>query len=194
MLRKLFLIAAICAMFIPQAFSDSQIGGGTGGEMRDGAGNSRRAEGEQRPNGAKQEKAPPNADQAADNVGYILGLQDKLKLTQQQLIQIHMIQADSQEEAPKRALAVRDCRQEYAKSLNQLKPDFAAIRVSLNDLKESLANEEAVPLEIYEKAYNLLTDKQKEILAFFKAMQRAEKEKPADVSGAGTGGRSQAVR
>ena len=178
MRRKLVTVAAVFILFSPVLFSEtppvnvSGTGGqGTGSGPLPGSG---------RQAGAEREKKQAFAVQVStDNVDDILTFEERLQLTSEQIVSIHMIGADAQREAAEKYKTVLDCQREFEKSLNQIKPNFVYIRAMLKDLKEAQAEAQAVPVNAYEKAYMLLTDSQKGILEFLRAVRLEENDKKA---------------
>jgi hypothetical protein len=119
MCKKLVILSAAYMLFLPILFSDMSSGGGMGASGQ-GAGGERQG----RDNGQVIKHAV-TAPVPTDNVNDILTLGDKLDLTNQQVVTIRIISADAQQETAEKSKTVIQCRQEFEKSLNQIKPDFA---------------------------------------------------------------------
>lgn len=181
MLKKFIFILVVYTLFSPTLFSETPFTGGpgssAGGRETGGSGSQ---PGVRRNNGAGDQIKKPAEPAASDNVNEILMYEDKLGLTSQQAVSMKMISADAMLEASEKSNTVVERRREFTNSLNQLNPDFTNIRAELSKLVEAQANAEAVPVNAYEKAYALLTDKQKITLSFFRAIRRQELEKKAE--------------
>ena len=174
MLKKLLIAAGLSLLFSPLLFSDMLSGDGMGM-------GSQQMKGRRQVSISKQGKSQEfDLRVSTDSVADILLFQDKLPLTGQQVISMQMIDADAQQEAAERSIAVEQCRKEYLKSINQGMPDFPYIRAMLKKMTDAQADVQAVWVDAYQKAYMLLTDAQKTRLEFLRAARQQAIDKKAE--------------
>jgi len=205
MLRQILTTAAICVLFTPMLYCDMSSGGGMGmsgqgtagqgigsqmgnssfgtGSYLQGSGSSSTVGNAQQGSSTGLIKYPAKAEKVkVNNVDDILSFEEKLNLTSQQLVSIQMISADLKQDADEKAKTLLKCREEFDKSLEQMRPDFTYIREMLKELTDAQTSVETAPVDAYEKAYMFLNEDQKVKLKFFRAVRQEEieaKEKAA---------------
>ena len=140
MRRKILTTVSVYVLFVPMLFSDMPslsgdsmgmpgqgMGGGGGiGMSGHGMGGGHKASN----NDSNQEKKKVSATIPTDNVNDILTFEEKLNLTNQQVISIRLIAADAQQELKEKTGIVMDCKREYDKSLGQNTPGPAIYRTA----------------------------------------------------------------
>ena len=175
MFEKFLIAAAVCVILTPMLYSDMPQMGGMGmgsQQMRSSSYNS----------GGQERKQATAVYVSTDGVNDILSFEDKLGLSGQQVISIHMIDADAKQDAAERSKTVQQCQKEYTKSLNQNTPDFAYIRSALKKLTDAQTDVQTVWVDAYEKAYAPLTDAQKTRLGFLRALRQQELDQKAEAA------------
>ncbi len=171
MQRKLLIVVAMNIIFTQMLFSDMPMGSGMGGQGMNGqeigGGSPRQGGGRHDSSSSQDKKQPFVVFVSTNNVEDLLSFANKVGLTSQQIISIHMINADAQQDAVDKSKNVLTCQMEFNKSLAQIKPDFVYIHAMLKALVDAEAIVQAVPIDAYEKAYALLTERPEDKVDIF---------------------------
>jgi Spy/CpxP family protein refolding chaperone len=154
------------AIFVTDVRADGMGSGSFGGHS--GHGNS----GAQRGTSSTHRTEPDT-----NNLRELLTFKTELALTDAQVAAIKDIRENTIKESAATMDAMQPLQKSLVVSLNQSRPDFPGARQHIKEIAEILAHAQLISVNAYEKAYNLLTEPQKDKLTYLKTKLKEEQEK-----------------
>jgi hypothetical protein len=165
--------AAATALSLVLIFSSCVFSEMGMGEMGGGHGGGRRGHQE----GAAQQRQPQQKTANLDiYLRQILTYEKELCLTTGQVEAIMKLRSDMMKEAQKSYTDLGTTERELADILSKDTPDFAKAKTKIKDLTDIALYSQSLSLDTYEKAFNLLSDDQKKMLAEIRSEQRKKTE------------------